>query len=398
MAARPAVVFLEPANGGLATARSLVRAGERVTMLASPGDWFTARTRGARGRVLSDLPEGREEWLSALAAEARGGDVLVLTGADRASELLAEARGELPPEVRTFESEDGAHLPLMDKALCHEIAQGAGVRVPWTAPVASDDDLRRAAADAPYPCVVKPAMSHEWRALFGMERVLLAHDAEELEEQARPALDARLELIVSEYVPGGDDSVEEAIVVRTADGSYPVSFGCRKIRQCPPGFGAASLCVSDPVPESAEIARAVLDHAGFVGVAGVETKRHAATGEHVFLEVNVRLPTQFGLGDAAGVEASKRLYATLAGHEVGPQPPLVSGVKLVFPQLELRLALPLIQDGSGRVRALREMAASYRGVREAGVFDLRDPVPGLALLGSMGRRAVTRLAGRPRRR
>lgn len=120
-------------------------------------------------------------------------------------------------------------------------------------------------------------------------------------------------MVATEYVPGGDDCVEEAILVRRADGSYPVSFGCRKLRQYPPGFGAASICLADHLPESTEIARRVLDEAQFVGVAGVETKRDVTSGQRSFLEVNVRLPTQWGLGDASGVDASRRAVAVLAG-------------------------------------------------------------------------------------
>ncbi len=88
--------------------------------------------------------------------------------------------------------------------------------------------------------------------------------------------------------------------MRLADGSYPVCFGCRKLRQHPPGFGVTTLGESSLLPEATSIARRVLDEAGFVGVAGVEAKRHSETGESWFLEVNVRMPGQWGLGDACG--------------------------------------------------------------------------------------------------
>ena len=163
-----------------------------------------------------------------------------------------------------------------------------------------------------------------------------------------PGLEAGLELIVSEYVPGGDDCVEEAILVRAEDGELSVEFGCRKLRQHPAGFGAASLCVCAPVPESMGLARRLLDQAGYVGVAGVETKRHEVTGEVVFLEANVRIPTQWGLGDIAGGESSWRLYSVLAGLPVGPQPRLRYGARLVFPELEVHAALGSLREQGKR--------------------------------------------------
>jgi predicted ATP-grasp superfamily ATP-dependent carboligase len=189
-------------------------------------------------------------------------------------------------------------------------------------------------------------------------------------------------MMLSEYVPGGDADVDEAIVVRAPDGSYPVAFGCRKVRQYPSGFGAASVCRSHPIPESMELARAVLDEAGFTGVAGVETKRHAETGDFYFIEANVRLPTQWGLGDASGVEASKRLAQALAGEELGPQPKQREDVRLIFPELEARSAIRTLRDTPARERprALLELARSYRRTRDLGLVDPRDLGPLLTKL------------------
>ena len=61
----------------------------------------------------------------------------------------------------------------------------------------------------------------------------------------RPLRDG-MEMLLNQYIPGGDEDVEEAIVVRLADGSYPVRFGCRKLRQYPTGFGETALGESSP--------------------------------------------------------------------------------------------------------------------------------------------------------
>ena len=243
----------------------------------------------------------------------------------------------------------------------------------------SKDEMAAAAAEAPYPSIMKPCLSHEWRALFGDDRVILADSAEQLVAASTPALEAGLDLLVSEYIPGGDSDVEEAILVRAADGSYPVAFGCQKIRQHPAGFGAASLCRSAPVPESMALAQRLLDEAGYVGVAGIETKRHATTGEYLLIEVNVRVPTQWGLGDASGGDSSRRLHATLAGHELGPQPELRWGTKLVFPELELRAALRNLRSRPAGAPSVPERLMSWRVAGDRGLLDVRDPGPALAM-------------------
>ena len=388
MPAFPPVILLQPSNGGLAVARALARSGIDVEILATQSDSHTASSRMARGQVLSDLD--RDRLLALLGARAEEGPAVVMAGADEASEFLSRERDSLPAGLRAFEAQDDVHLDLMGKTRTHELAVAAGVRVPWTHLVRDAGDLDRVLAEATYPNVLKPVLSHLWRPIFGHDRVLLAHGPDELRAHAQPAIAAGLETIVSEYVPGGDDHVEEAILVRAGDGSFPMQFGCRKIRQSPRGFGAASLCESAPLEESLAMARAILEYTGYVGIAGVETKRHADTGEYYLIEVNVRIPTQFGLGDACGVEASWRMYATLAGLPLGPQPPQRDGVRLLFPELDFKELRRYAggERGSDRPRSLAGWARSWAGTRELGVLDLRDPGPALALARASAERRI----------
>ena len=373
----PRTVLLAPHNGGLAMARALRRRGERPVVLACPAAAHVAATRGVESEVLPTVVAGRERWFERVAAQ---GDAIVVPGTDDASDFLATERQRLPEAIRTFESLDGVHLALMSKPGSHALAERAGVRWPRSFDVTSTAELGEVATTIDYPCIAKPALSHRWRMVFGEDRVLLANEPEELIAHGLRALEHELELVVSEYVPGPDGAVEEAILVRAPDGSYPVEFGCHKLRQHPAGFGAASLCETAAIPETIALAKQLLDAAGFVGVAGVETKRHAETGERYFLDANVRLPTQWGLGDAAGGDSSWRLCATLAGIEVGPQPPIEPGVKLVYPQLELHAAIDARRNGDGGP-SLTERLRSWRGARDLGIADPRDPGPALSVVG-----------------
>jgi predicted ATP-grasp superfamily ATP-dependent carboligase len=357
-----------------------------------------ARSRGVKVRRVAD--DGAEEaFLDILKDLAADGPGVVITGSDRASEWMALNRDAIPAQLKTFEGPGSGHLDLIGKRRSTEIAIAAGVGVPWSRVAQNEQELREVGGDAPFPCVVKPELSHEYRQLFGDERVFVANDIEEAVRHATPALGAGLAIVLSELIPGGDDAVEEAIVVRAADGSYPVSFGCRKLRQYPPGFGAASLAVSDPIPESMELARAVLDEAGYFGVVGVETKRHAVTGKRYFLEANVRLPTQWGLGDRSGADASVRLIATLTGDPLPPQPPVSAGVKFMFPELEAHAAAKLMGDARWRERPklARELLHAWKGTREFGVLSPSDPMPGVTRIGraalNRGRRSKPRRSG-----
>ena len=388
----PHVVVLEPHSAGLALARTMVKAGARVTMIAQPGNDWETHSRGVES-VVADFGAKGEAWLEAIERIASDGEQLaVLPATDRSSELLVEGRERLPQNVLAFERSGAAHLALMDKETAEAIARRAGVNVPWTAAVHDREGFARVAADAPWPCVVKPAWSHLWGGRYGDGHVFVAHDAAEAEQLLEGPLQEGIGMLLSQYVPGEDEDVEEAIVVRLADGSYPVCFGCHKLRQSPRGFGATALGVSHALPETTALARAVLDEAGFVGVAGVEAKRHAGTGERWFIEVNVRMPAQWGLGDASGAEASRRLVAALAGEELGPAPVPRAGVHIVVPLLDARATRALLQDVPAwrRPALLGRLVRPYLRAGELGLLDPRDPGPGLAGVRAVVQRRLKR--------
>jgi D-aspartate ligase len=395
VSAWPHVVVLEPHSSGLALSRAMTRAGARVTNVAAPGhDWET-RSRHVEC-VVAPFDHDGEPWLAAIERLAtENGQLAVLPMTDRGSELLAKAADRIPANVLAFELSGAGHLPLMDKQTADGIARAAGVKVPWTRVVHDVEELDELAGEAPWPCVVKPIFSHDWRGRYGEERVFVVRDAAEAAQRVERPLRDGVGMLLCQYVPGGDADVEEAIVVRLADGSYPVCFGCRKLRQSPRGFGATAVGFSDPLPETTALARRVLDAAGFVGVAGVETKRHPDTDERWFIEVNVRVPAQWGLGDACGADASRRLVAALAGRALGPPPAPRAGVGIVVPLLDVTVVRELLAEAPPRKRPalLLRLLRPYLRARELGLLDPRDPGPGFAWMQAVARRRLKRLAG-----
>lgn len=392
----PHVVILDPFTAGLALARRMVRLGARVTMIVDPGDLFVDRARGVRA-ILAPFAADSPVWLGALSEIARESEqVVAIPATDRACELLLNARETLPANISMFERDGGAHMALMNKEQADAVAREAGVNVPWTAMVNVPQELPEALARAPWPCVVKPILSHQWRERYGGERAFLVDGPEEAGRRLEQPLREGVGMLICQYIPGGDDDVEEAIVVRLADGSYPVQFGCHKLRQHPPGFGVTTVGEASLMPETMTLAKRVLDRAGFVGVAGVEAKRHAGTGERWFLEVNVRVPGQWGLGDSCGADASARLVASMCGRSLGPQPPVREGVRIVLPDLDAHVVFPAVMAAAPwrRPAVAWRFARAYSGARNLGLLDLRDPGPALSWIGLVARRRLQGVRGR----
>lgn len=386
------MIVLDPFNAGMALARRLVRAGARVTVVE--GKPIVAHSRGVESVISAYKAEGGK-WLAVLRQLSEDCEQgVILTATDRGSAWLVRESERLPENLRHFEHEGGAHLRLMDKQTADPVARRAGVLVPWTAEASSARELEPLLDEAPWPCVVKPVLSHEWRDRYGEKRSFFAADAHEARRLMAKPLGDGFRMLLSQYIPGGDEDVEEAIVVRLADGSYPVQFGVRKLRQYPRGFGETAVGESAPLPETMALAKSVLEEAGFVGVAGVEAKRHEQTGERWFLEVNVRLPGQWGLGDACGVQASRRVVQALCGQTLDPPLQLRPGVRFVQPDLDWRTIRPTLTALPARKRpaAAWQLARPYFGAREVGMLDPRDPGPLLALIRQFVGRRMQRLA------
>jgi len=385
----PQAVMVRATDASLAMAQSLRARGVRVIILTDRG-WIAA-TRRAETHLLGSLPEAADGWLERLEEIGSRGDGVLISGSDRATEFLSSERTRIPERLLSFERPGNSHLELMDKGALYGIAERAGVRFPRTLRLSVPEELERVAEQATFPCLIKPAISHLWRRLFGDRRVLPVCDRDQLLERVGPALDAGLELLVTEEIPGPDHNLEGAVTVRMSDGSYALRYGRRKLRQYPLGYGGGSLVESAMVPETMDLADRLLSTAGFVGVSSLESKRHAETGERVLIEVNVRIPQNYALGDACGADASWRVYAALAGLRLPPQPDPVEDIRVMVPSLETRAAVSSLYQGRATVR---ELLASYRGVRYFSGLSVRDPGP-LLRLGARQFRALVRfLLGR----
>jgi predicted ATP-grasp superfamily ATP-dependent carboligase len=371
----PRLVLLEPNDGCLTIAQRLATRGVEVVALCPPASAWVGRSRALREIAVGQVPDGADRpWLPALAALGDRPGVLVC-GSDAASEFVVAHRREIPSVLRSFETVDGAHLVLMQKDTMRAVAEEAGVRVPHTFRIdgPGDDRLVELAAAAA-PCVAKPVLGHVGRRSGDFATRLLP-DADAVRAHLDAALAAGVDMLVSEEIPGPATALEGVISLRTADGTYQLEAGRRKIRHYDHGVG--SLVEAAAVPEAVALARRLLEAAGYVGLAATEFKRHAVTGELYLIEINVRVPQYFGVYDAAGLDASWRLYATLAGLPVAEQPPVREGRRVWMPQHDLRVIRELRRrDEITAAQAVRSLA----GVRDAGVLSWRDPAPAWAVL------------------
>lgn len=309
MAERPAVVAKVGWVNGLATIRSLGRAGIPVVALDQNPTALGFRSRYAEARVSPDPVTDESGYVRFLGelGDAIGEPVPIFASNDEHLNAIARNRETLgdrflypcPPWERLGR--------IQDKWFQIEQAQALGVACPRTSHEPTED--------FGFPVLVKPAdPAAFWRAF--REKAFRCTNRAELEEAFEHARPYRP--LVQELIPGGDDELYTLGSYLTRDGEVIGLFSGRKLRQTPPGVGtcrvAEAVWVDDVVEQGLRLLRGVEFH----GISQVEFKRDPRDGIFKLMEINPRLWQWHGLASACGVDLPLIAYRDLLGERRRP--------------------------------------------------------------------------------
>jgi len=388
----PPAILLGGGVIALAVARSLGSAGVEVIALGHRTD--PVRWSRYCGEFVDtgagEASQGRwREWL-----ERGPGEGVVLACNDDALELTITARAELERlGYVLIEADDEAVAAVLDKQRGYEIARAAGIAAPETVTIEREGDLERAAERLGFPCAVKPLHSHRFAQHVGLStKVVLAADDADLREAWMRFEALGVDALVTEIIPGGDDRFASFYTYLDERGTPLFRLTKRKLRQYPIHFGLGTFHVTDWNPEVAESGLRFLGAAGVRGLACVEFKRDARTGELVLIECNHRFTAATGLVRAAGADLALFTYNRLLGRPTLAMEPYRLGVSLWVPRTDARALLAYRR--ANELTAGRWLA-SLATLPRLPVASLRDPGPLAGTvaqkLRSIGPRVVDRL-------
>lgn len=283
----PALVLGSGLNG-LGVARSLGAEGVPVYLADTDMRRIELRTRYASRLELSALEgDALLRDLIELGSDRFAGrrPVLILTQ-ERTVRTIAGALNQLRGIYR-FVLPSGSLLEtLMHKEGFARLAEQVGLRVPRTVNVRKSDDIE-AALDLSFPLVVKPALhTAEYERLH--RKAYLVDQPGQARSLIERILEVLPDVMVQEWIPGNDSDIYFCLQYLPPKGP-PCSFVGRKIRSWPPSVGGTASCTSAP-EQAAELSEATADffnRTGMCGLASMEYKRHAVTGEFVAIEPTV---------------------------------------------------------------------------------------------------------------
>jgi predicted ATP-grasp superfamily ATP-dependent carboligase len=194
-------------------------------------------------------------------------------------------------------------------------------------------------------------------------------------------------LMLQEYIPGGEDSVWMFNGYFNDDSECLLGFTGQKIRQCPAytGYTSLGICRRNETVDS--LTRTFMKSIGYRGILDVGYRYDARDGKYKVLDVNPRIGATFRLfvGDN-GMDVARAFYLDMTARPV-PQSHLCEGRKWMVEDRDLMSSIRYWRDGYlGATTWLR----SLTGIRETAYLASDDMGPVFARFRSVMRTAFQR--------
>lgn len=384
----PAAIVVGGGSNALSIARSLGRSGVTVYAINEPA----AHVRYSRYARWIDLPvdaESQARWLLGPESDRLRGSVLLAAG-DAAIELIAEHRDELAEKYLLDLSNTAAQRTMLNKLDTYRAAVAAGVPTPrfWLATTLDELDALR--GSLVFPLIVKPRLSHVFEERFG-RKFLVAESHDQLADAFRTVQDARIETMLVERIPGGDDRLCSYYTYLDEDGRPLFDFTKRIIRRWPVGMGAACYHITDHVPGVRELGLKLFHQVGLRGLANVEFKLDPRDGQLKLIECNARFTAANGLLADCGFDLARFVYNRLSGLEPLTLDHYRTGVRLWYPIDDFKSFREL--RGRGEITLTRWLASLCHR-QTFPFFRWYDPLPTLVVESRRIGRGLRRLLNR----
>jgi D-aspartate ligase len=374
--------------GALAIMRSLGAWGVPLYGVDGNADAPALRSRYCRERVVLSFDEhAPEAYLAGLLALGRriGRRSILIPTSDETTQFVADNRDALREHFLFQDNPPELIRSLASKREMFDLATRYSVPTPHTVFPRCVQDVERYVATGRFPVMLKGIYGNrlERRTL---KKMVIAQSADELLAAYREMEDPDdPNLMLQEYIPGGDDQVYIFNGYFNAQSDCLVGFTGHKIRQFPIHVGCASLGECRWNETVATLTTGFMKAIGYKGILDIGYRLDPRDGQYKVLDINPRVGQAFRLFVAENDhDVARAMYLDFTSQ---PQPPVVrrEGRRWMIEDYDLISSLHYYQEGS--LKPL-QWVRSFAGVEERAWFSWSDPAPFLVMLKRLARRAV----------
>jgi D-aspartate ligase len=286
---------------------------------------------------------------------------------------------------------------LSDKKQMYFLAKQHRIPTPETVFPQSKHEVVEFLERAAFPILLKGIDGFRlWRRtgkkmfIVSSKRELLAtYDAAEDHEYPN--------LMIQEYIPGGDDTVWMFNGYFDSKSDCLLGFTGKKIRQRPIHTGATSLGICLENEEVEQTTKVFMKSVGYRGILDIGYRYDARDEKYKVLDINPRIGATFRLFTASnGMDVARALYLDLTGQPVLSGAP-VKGRKWLVEDSDLVSCYRYRREGGLK---LKDWFHSIRDVHETAYLAKDDLLPllplGINRMVELARRILRRLLAKLR--
>lgn len=374
-ASTPVLVLRSDSHGGLNIMKSLGPLGIDVYNL-DPQRWAPAHhSRYCRGKFLWDIEHAPAQDSLAYLADVRrkiGRKAILIPTTDATTRFVDRWQSYLRDLFIFPEQPPGLVDALCSKKEMYLLAKRHGIPTPECYFLTSRADLDGFLDKAAFPLLLKGINGQLLWERTG-KKMFIVRSPNELIKAYDSAEDvASPNLMIQEYIPGGDDTIWMFNGYFDSHSEGLAGFTGKKIRQCPIHTGSTSLgiCLANEAVEQTTCR--FMKALGYRGILDIGYRYDARDGFYKVLDVNPRIGATFRLFVGLnGMDVARALYLDLTGQPVVSSAAM-EGRKWIAEDLDLVSSYRYFREGG---LTIRSWLRSFRGIHEAAFLSIRDPLP-----------------------
>lgn len=289
--------------------------------------------------------------------------------------FFSENRDVLSQYYRFHLPEKSVVVNLMEKQKFQKCAVRHNSMIPRTVYINNYAEISHALEYLIPPYIVKPyTKSQTWKDA-GLEKGIIFKNKETCNNNMHELFKIENNLILQEYIAGGDDSVYFCLVYFDENHKSQGSFCGKKVRQWPLLVGdtaSAIPCENGEIEaETIRFFKAV----GFQGFGSMEFKKHPYNHRYYLIEPTVgRSDHQSYIATANGVNLPLKAYSLLTEEKVGVPFCATDGKGAMWIDEPHELASIFYYLYKGQ-STLIEIIRSLRRKKAYRFFNIKDPLP-----------------------
>lgn len=267
---------------------------------------------------------------------------------------------------------------LMNKLNFTQFAIKNNLKIPKTTDLSEITKIQIFKNKLDFPLVLKPWLrTDKWNKNI-KEKGFLLNDYNKLEEVFEKIKKIEKNILIQEYIPGGDDHIYYCLTYYDQQSNCISAFTGRKIRQWPIKTGSTATTIACDNDTIKKETMKIFDLLNYKGFGSFEYKKHAITGEYYIMEPTVgRLNQQEYVATLNGNNLPLIAYNSLTKAGLDPILPTKKPVIYIDEISELRSAFKYLKEGN---LSIKEWLKSLKGYKAYRYCNLNDPMVGLRLI------------------